>query len=35
MKNSRERGFGVFQSTEQSFLDLFTQLRADRLIPSG
>ena len=27
MKNSRERGFGVFQSTEQSFLDLFTQLR--------
>ena len=35
MKNSRERGFGVFQSTEQSFLDLFTQLRADRLIPSA
>jgi hypothetical protein len=33
MKNSRERGFAVFQSTEQSFLDLFTQLRADRLIP--
>ena len=35
MRNSRERGFGVFQATEQSFLDLFTQLRADRLIPSG
>jgi nucleoside-diphosphate-sugar epimerase len=33
MKNSRDRGFGVFQSTEQSFIDLFTQLRADRLIP--
>jgi nucleoside-diphosphate-sugar epimerase len=33
MKNSRERGFCVFQPTEQSFFDLFTQLRADRLIP--
>ena len=33
MKNSRERGFGVFQSTEQSFFDLFARLRADRLIP--
>ena len=33
MKNSRERGFGIFQTTEQSFFDLFAQLRADRLIP--
>lgn len=33
MKNSRDRGFGVFQSTEQSFFDLFARLRADRLIP--
>jgi nucleoside-diphosphate-sugar epimerase len=33
MKNSRERGFSVFQSTERSFLDLFDKLRADRLIP--
>src|SRR4051812_32412411 len=33
MKNSRERGFSAFQPTERSFLDLFAQLRADRLIP--
>jgi nucleoside-diphosphate-sugar epimerase len=33
MKNSRERGFSVFQPTEQSFVDLFAQLRRDRLIP--
>jgi hypothetical protein len=33
MKSSRERGFSVFQPTEQSFLDLFAQLRQDRLIP--
>jgi nucleoside-diphosphate-sugar epimerase len=33
MKNSRVRGFSDFQPTEQSFLDLFAQLRADRLIP--
>jgi hypothetical protein len=33
MRNSRERGFPVFMPTEQSFLDLFAQLRADRLIP--
>ena len=33
MRNSRDRGFPVVQATEQSFLDLFEQLRADRLIP--
>ncbi|SNC62730.1 Nucleoside-diphosphate-sugar epimerase [Hymenobacter gelipurpurascens] len=33
MKNSRKRGFTVFQSTEDSFFDLFKQLREDRLIP--
>jgi nucleoside-diphosphate-sugar epimerase len=33
MKNSRERGFMAFQSTERSFFDLFAQLRSDRLIP--
>ena len=33
MRNSRDRGFPFVQSTEQSFLDLFAQLRNDRLIP--
>ena len=33
MKNSRDGGFAVFQSTEDSFFDLFAELRADRLIP--
>ncbi|WP_027133570.1 SDR family oxidoreductase [Geminicoccus roseus] len=33
MKNSRKLGFAGFQPTEDSFLDLFQQLRADRLIP--
>jgi nucleoside-diphosphate-sugar epimerase len=30
---SRERGFLVYQSTENSFRDLFTRLREDRVIP--
>jgi nucleoside-diphosphate-sugar epimerase len=33
MANSRKRGFTVYQSTEDSFLNLFAQLRQDRLIP--
>jgi hypothetical protein len=33
MANSRKRGFTVFQSTEDSFFDLFAKLREDRLIP--
>ena len=33
MANSRKRGFTVFQSTEDSFFDLFARLREDRLIP--
>ena len=33
MANSRKRGFGAYQATDESFFDLFTQLRADRLIP--
>ncbi|RAK65850.1 SDR family oxidoreductase [Hymenobacter edaphi] len=33
MTKSRKRGFLVYQSTEDSFFDLFEQLRADRLIP--
>lgn len=33
MTNSRKRGFLAYQSTEDSFLDLFEQLRTDRLIP--
>jgi hypothetical protein len=30
---SRKRGFLVYQSTEDSFRDLFAQLRQDRVIP--
>jgi nucleoside-diphosphate-sugar epimerase len=33
MSKSRKLGFSVYQSTEESFFDLFRQLRADRLIP--
>ena len=33
MANSRKRGFTVYQQTDQSFFDLFAQLRADHLIP--
>jgi len=33
MSKSRKLGFSVFQSTEDSFYDLFTQLRAEKLIP--
>ncbi|HSJ69714.1 MAG TPA: hypothetical protein VK921_18675, partial [Anditalea sp.] len=33
MTKSRKLGFTVYQSTEESFFDLFDQLRADRLIP--
>jgi nucleoside-diphosphate-sugar epimerase len=33
MSKSRKLGFTTFQNTEDSFFDLFTQLRADRLIP--
>jgi hypothetical protein len=33
MANSRRHGFAAWQSTEDSFFDLFTALRAERLIP--
>jgi nucleoside-diphosphate-sugar epimerase len=33
MTKSRKLGFTGYQSTEDSFFDLFTQLRAERLIP--
>jgi len=33
MARSRKLGFAGYQSTEESFYDLFAQLRADRLIP--
>lgn len=33
MAKSRKLGFSAYQSTEASFLDLFGQLRAQRLIP--
>ncbi|ARS35692.1 SDR family oxidoreductase [Pontibacter actiniarum] len=33
MSKSRKLGFLVYQNTEESFFDLFTQLRKDRLIP--
>ena len=33
MGKSRKLGFGVYQATDESFLDLFTRLRTDRLIP--
>jgi nucleoside-diphosphate-sugar epimerase len=32
MSKSRKLGFAVYQRTDESFFDLFTQLRADRLI---
>jgi hypothetical protein len=33
MTKSRKLGFLIYQDTEESFFDLFTQLRKDRLIP--
>jgi nucleoside-diphosphate-sugar epimerase len=33
MDRSRSLGFSAYQATDQSFFDLFSQLRADRLIP--
>lgn len=33
MSKSRKLGFTVFQKTDESFYDLFEQLRAERLIP--
>ncbi|MDY7575701.1 SDR family oxidoreductase [Actimicrobium sp. CCI2.3] len=33
MTRSRKLGFTAYQSTEESFTDLFAQLRAERLIP--
>jgi hypothetical protein len=33
MSKSRKLGFTTHQNTEDSFFDLFTQLRTDRLIP--
>lgn len=33
MSKSRKLGFTVFQQTDESFFDLFAQLRADELIP--
>jgi nucleoside-diphosphate-sugar epimerase len=33
MSKSRKLGFTVYQRTDESFFDLFKQLRADRLIP--
>lgn len=33
MAKSRKLGFAAYQATDESFFDLFTQLRAARLIP--
>ena len=33
MARSRKLGFSIFQPTDESFFDLFEELRADRLIP--
>ncbi|WP_246289586.1 hypothetical protein [Hymenobacter terrestris] len=33
MSKSRRHGFLAYQTTEDSFFDLFAQLRTDRLIP--
>ncbi|MDB5964686.1 MAG: NAD-dependent dehydratase [Polaromonas sp.] len=33
MTRSRKLGFAAYQATNESFFDLFTQLRAERLIP--
>jgi nucleoside-diphosphate-sugar epimerase len=33
MAKSRKLGFSAYQATDESFFDLFAQLRADRLIP--
>jgi hypothetical protein len=33
MSKSRRLGFTAYQPTDDAFYDLFTQLRADRLIP--
>jgi hypothetical protein len=34
MSKSRKLGFTVYQRTDESFFDLFDQLRADHLIPA-
>ena len=33
MSKSRRLGFTAYQATDEAFFDLFTRLRADRLIP--
>ncbi len=33
MSKSRKLGFTIYQQTEESFFELFNQLRKDRLIP--
>ena len=33
MARSRKLGFAAYQATDESFFDVFTQLRAERLIP--
>ena len=33
MSKSRKQGLTAYQSTKDSFFDLFTQLHTDRLIP--
>jgi nucleoside-diphosphate-sugar epimerase len=33
MAKSRKLGFSAYQATDESFIDLFSQLRAERLIP--
>ncbi|SAK97953.1 NAD-dependent epimerase/dehydratase [Caballeronia catudaia] len=35
MSKSRKAGFLEYQSTEESFTDLFDRLRAQRIIPAG
>jgi hypothetical protein len=34
MSKSRKLGFTVYQRTDESFFELFDQLRADRIIPA-
>ena len=34
MTNGRTRGFGAYRSTPQSFVDMFDELRARRIIPA-
>jgi hypothetical protein len=35
MSKSRRLGFKAYQPTDDSFMDLFERLRADRLIPKS